>query len=205
MNNLENFHANESTEGLDNGAFERLKEKMAQSRAQIKKDQKQEASQVKKDDVLFNVLIEFIKHFPSNHPVVKGIVACLSANIPSLIILAVISLNYKSIEKAVPTIPESNSLIQASSLDIPNIQKLISWIQRLHFTLLNTKEADLRKVYPDEILNKYLKGLIVHSLTDYFKTIPLEELPVDNIEGYVESILGQISYNKVLNKLDEPN
>lgn len=192
MNNLESFHVNEGAEGIDNGAFERLREKMAQARAQIKKDKKQEASQVKKDNVLFNVLMEFIKHLPADHPTVKGIVSCLSANLPSLVILSVISLNYKSIEKALPAQSADQNLPQVNNADIPNIQKLILWLQRVQLHIQTAKESDLRKIYLHGKIHPSLKGLLVHTLTEYFKTIPQEQVSVDQVGSYIETMVSQL-------------
>jgi hypothetical protein len=204
MNNLENFQVNEGAEGIDNGAFERLKEKMAQSGAQIKRDQKQEASQAKKDDILFNVLIEFIKHFPADHPVVKGIVGCLSANIPSLVVLSVISLNYKSIDKAIPKNEHKHELTFSSS-DIPQINKLIDWLAKLTSTLSSIKNSDIPKVYPSQKLAIPLLGLINHTLTEYFKSIPDQEVPVDKVEPYISSILQKLSFETITPSLDQPS
>ncbi len=200
MNNLENFHVNEGADNIDSGAFERLREKMAQARAQIKRDKKQEASQVKKDDILFNVLIEFIKHFPSDHPLVKGIVSCLSSNVPSLVILSVISLNYSSIAKAIP-VPEDAKEIQIAQ--IPDINKLVNWLKKVNYSLSDIKASDIPKVYPKGELSPSLRGLIVHTLSEFFKTIPEEELSVEKVEGYTQSILTQIHKPDLTQKTDE--
>lgn len=192
MNNLEHFHANEGAEGIDNGAFERLREKMAQARAQIKKDKKQEASQVKKDNVLFNVLMEFIKHLPADHPTVKGIVSCLSANLPSLVVLSVISLNYKSIEKALPEISPEENLHSLKLVEIPNIQKLISWIQKVNYSISNAKHSDIQKLYLNQKIHPSLRGLVVHTLSEYFKTIPEEQVPIAKVEDYTQAIIDQL-------------
>lgn len=201
MNNLENFQVNEGAEGIDNGAFERLKEKMARSGAQIKRDQKQEASQVKKDDILFNVLIEFIKHFPADHPVVKGIVGCLSANIPSLVILSIISLNYRSIDKALPQV--SSNQLNTNTKEIPQIGKLIEWLSKVKTTLSNLKSSDIPKVYPNSIIATPLKGLFVHTLTDFFKSVPDEDVPLNKVEDYIQTILGKLTFENIKPKLDE--
>lgn len=201
MNNLENFNIQEGAEGVDNGAFERLREKMAQARAQIKRDQKQEASQVKKDDILFNVLIEFIKHFPSDHPIVKGIVSCLAANIPSLVILASISLNYKSINKAIQShasqYQSSESLSLPTSDDLKQFNQLIEWLKNLQIILANTKQSDQRHIFHNQKLNPSLQGLITHTLTEFFNNNQSESLNNQNIQDYTTSILENLNSNLI--------
>lgn len=201
MNNLENFNIQEGAEGVDNGAFERLREKMAQARAQIKRDQKQEASQVKKDDILFNVLIEFIKHFPSDHPIVKGIVSCLASNIPSLVILASISLNYKSINKAIQShasqYQSSEALSLPTSDDIKQFNQLIEWLKNLQIILANTKQSDQRHIFHKQELNPSLQGLITHTLTEFFNNNQSQSLNNQNIQDYTTSILENLNSNLI--------
>ena len=193
MSDLENFTVSEGNEGSDSGALERLREKMAQASAQIKKDQKQEARQVKKDDMLFNVLMEFLKHLPSGHPLVKSIVNCLSANLPSPLILAILSLNYKTIRQALAQSDQTTSALP--TLQIPDkfnsFSEIINWIQLVVIHIQTSKESDKVKIYNNNQLSKYLQSLINISLTDFFNN--KQELTPDQITTYTQDILQFIS------------
>lgn len=206
MSDLENFTVSENNEGSDSGALERLREKMAQASAQIKKDQKQEASQVKKDDVLFNVLMEFLKHFPANHPVVKAVVNCLSANLPSTVILAVLSLNYKTIQKAIKNIITSKENLP--SLNLPekfqSFTELISWADLVTYTIQSAKESDKQRLFTEQGLNKYLTGLIVVNLTEFLNN--QQEITTEQVSLYTQDIVDFIQNNsKKVTSLNEPD
>lgn len=101
MSDLEMFGASESTEGVDAGAMERLREQMKAAAAQMKGDQQQEQKQKKDEDTLYEALVSFVNTLGAHDPLVVLIVKCLAANILSNVILTVLALNYKTLHEVV--------------------------------------------------------------------------------------------------------
>jgi hypothetical protein len=101
MSDLESFSPSESSEGVDSGALDRLKEKMQEAAKGMKRDQQQEQKQKQSEDAMYKILVVFIDKLGPEHPLVFLIVKCLSQNILSEIILTIISLNYPSVHQAV--------------------------------------------------------------------------------------------------------
>ncbi len=97
--NLEGFSPDEGAEGVDNAALERLREQMKKARQQMQGDQKQEAKQKAQEDTLYQILIAFLNKFGPDHPVVVLVARAIAHNILSELILAVLSLNYDTVQK----------------------------------------------------------------------------------------------------------
>lgn len=101
MGDLENFSVSEGQGGVDAGALDRLREQMKAAAAQMAKDQKDEKKQKDQEDTLYHILITFLNTLGPSDPLVALIVKCLAENIGSDIILVILSLNYKSLSKAI--------------------------------------------------------------------------------------------------------
>lgn len=99
MNDFESFSASEGQEGVDAGALERLREKMKAASAQMKKDQKQEQKQKQQEDDLYQIILAFLNELGADSPIVILVSKAVAHNIVAEMILAVLSLNYKTIQK----------------------------------------------------------------------------------------------------------
>lgn len=202
MSDLENFTLSESSEGADSGAFERLKEKMAQARGQIAKDKKQEGKQKKQEDTLFNVIQELLKHLPPSHPLIKKVVGALSVSIPSQLLLVIISLNYNSLHKTVGlTQSEENSktkqLINLSQqLDTNtsnNLQTLFRWVNLVKKTIQNSKKSDLENIFIQDQFNPKVSDLLFYTINSFITKKLTVDLEVDAKQTLVENIILEIN------------
>jgi len=99
--NLEFFSPGEDAEGVSEAALEQMRERMRAAAAQMKKDQAQEQKQKQTEDALYQILLAFIGNLGPEDKIVRLITAALSKNILAEMILGVISLNYKTVQKVI--------------------------------------------------------------------------------------------------------
>ncbi len=98
MSDLEHFIGSESNEA-DPQAVERMRERMKAAAAQMKKDQKQEAKQHKKEIDLADIIVKYLQA-QDHKDILLLVLRCLDQNIPPVFVLAVLLLSEKQIRQA---------------------------------------------------------------------------------------------------------
>lgn len=224
MSDLESFSPSESSEGVDAGALDRLREQMKEAAKAMKSDQKQEQKQKKTEDAMYKVLVLFIDSLGATHPVVYYSVKCLSDNILSELILCALSLNYPTIQQLVglELIPVNTDVDQdEQALIVPNLANsdmplslrlnIEIWIK-----LINNKafENPLRNL--NALKDLKTPGVPKHSFTDLMSYIAqdyLQSHQVDfnglSIEKFIRALIANLierleAHVKSTQKLENP-
>lgn len=182
MSDLESFSPSESSEGVDSGALDRLREQMKEAAAGMARDQKQEQKQKKSEDALYNVLVTFINQLGPTHPLVKYIVKGLGTNILSEILLIIISLNYPTLQKllGLELVDEDTAIATSNSIAIPDLTdsemplylkiNIESWIKFLNdkiFLQPDRNLASLKNKSNPEIANIAFTDLTSYIIQEY--------------------------------------
>lgn len=97
---FEAFSAIDSQNGVDQGALEQLRERMAAASAQGAKDQKREAKQKKGEDNLAQIIVALLKS-NNQEGLIRVVANTLADNVPAYFILAILALRFQSVRKTI--------------------------------------------------------------------------------------------------------
>lgn len=206
MGDLESFSVSEGSEGVDSGALDRLREQMKEAAAAMARDQKQEQKQKKQENNLYQVIIQLMNKLGANHPLVTLIIKNLRENILSEVILAVIALNYDSVQKAVGLDLAStkelalneNSLVVPSFGENDDIEirfRLDVWIRFINDVIFKNPGRNLHSIKSVKFPNT-----AKHCFTDLMSYIAQEYLQAKKVQFYggnIEKFMRLYSINLI--------
>ena len=195
MGDFESFSGAESSEGIDAGALDRLREQMKEASASMASDQKQEQKQKKQEDNLYQILLQFIDKLGPKHPLVYLIVKNMSENFLAEVILAIIALNYPAIQKAagLELTNEQSITIKEEALIVPNLSDQTTplkvridmdiWIKFINEVVFKNPNRNLKA-----IKNPKYPNTAKHCFTDLMSYITQDYLQNEKVSFFGESI-----------------
>lgn len=183
--NLESFSGFDSSEGMNEQAFEAFREKMARAAAQIAAIKKEEKKQKKKEDDLIVILLKFIKK-STNNQLVLLISRVLEINIPANFILAIVQLSNEEIRAEIGdslSLPpgDQNALVffkEESTFSLEARITLDNWVKSIMAQAQESPQKLLKSGYKEEKTAKQLLEIYSFVVTEYLKQNKIEHDPI---------------------------
>ncbi len=182
-------------------AYERFRDQYKKTQAAIKKIKKEEGKKKKQDNALAHIIVQFLsdERFTQFFLLISRIVA---KNVPSDIILAVLSLIHqesaKAIEEKKLTLPKEDFTKGQTSSFPPEIKAHISrWTQNIAAVMTAEPHKALETLVNHQSweMDTHLPELAAAVLQQFFVFKKMDVPPIDNLRGFTNGFFEKILQN----------
>ncbi len=178
---LESFVGQESTEGVDHAALERLRERMQQAQQQAQRDQKREQKQKKTEQNLAQVLATFLQKRQSG--LIKVVTQAIAGNIPAQFVICVLALRFNSIRTEVGFSPPSEPTSQQTALLPANLTNTeMSPFQTMEMDFWLKFLIEQATTQPQKLLNSLKHDIAMHALINLAGYVMQDYLQKNSIQ-----------------------